>query len=206
MAPVSSSIQRIGCLWQRTRALHRFSALAAILVATALLAASTLQTHGSAAREASAATSHLTASQTLSPGLSPSELAQWNAETSTPQGRATIIAGFREVLGGRAKFGFGPLPAAQAGDTIQLTAYDRSSMQYGVSGNHFWFILTDYEVQEGLGWGLKAACVWALPLAGALICGTIITAVEGASYGTATNHGVWGAVYWAPPHIVIGRW
>jgi hypothetical protein len=209
MAPVSSSsssIERIGCLWQRTRALHRFFALAAILVAAAVLAASTLQAHGSATREASAATSRLTATQTLYPALSQSELAQWNTETSTPQGRATIVAGFRKVLGDHAKFGFGPLPAAHVGGTIQLAAFDRSSMQYGVSGNHFWFILTDNEVQDGLGWSLKAACFWALPLAGALICGTIITAVKGASYGTATNHGVWGAVYWAPPHIVIGRW
>ena len=36
--------------------------------------------------------------------------------------------------------------------------------------------------------------------------GSIITAIEGASYGTGRNHGVWGAVYWAPPHITIGRW
>lgn len=205
MTPAPST-RTIETLWQRTRTRHRTLILAAILAAVVALAASTLQIHGSTTHGAGATSTDLTTTSTLHPTLSQSELAQWNAETSTPQGRTAIIAGFRKVLGDQAKFGFGPLPATYASNTIQLTAFERDSMQYGVSGNHFWFILTDNDVQQGLGWGLKAACFWALPLAGALICGTIITAVEGASYGNATNHGVWGAVYWAPPHIVIGRW
>jgi hypothetical protein len=146
----------------------------------------------------------LAETRVIRPKLSSSQLAAWKKQVSTAQGRAAILDGLHSVFGNTVQFGVGSMPTAQP--TSGHAASVSPNAQIGVTSDHFWFIVTDYEVRQGVGTLLRAACFRVLPLVGAFICGSIITAVLGASYGTANNHGVWGAVYWWTPRIVIGRW
>ncbi len=175
--------------------------IASVIAALTIRLSGGLTTHHTAAPATAPVTTPVTTTQ---PQLSAAQLASWNAQVATPEGRTAIVDGFRKVFGDQAQIGFGDPPVGAMTTGVQQATFH--DMQAGISGNHFWFILTDYEVRQGFGWGLKASCFAALSLAGALICGSVITAIEGYSYGSANNHGVWGAVYWAPPHISAGRW
>ena len=127
------------------------------------------------------------------------QLKAWQQQVSTPQGRAAVIESVRTAFGGKAQAGFGEAPTFINGRPVTLSA------SVGANGSYFWFVVSDRDIRAGVGWGLRAACLRLLPLAGFFVCGAIVTAVEGASYGSGTNHGVWGKVYWWGG-IHIYRW
>jgi hypothetical protein len=136
---------------------------------------------------------------TVNISMSPQEAAAWKQQISTPAGQAEVVRELNQAFEGYATFGIGTDAATVNGNGVQLASF-------GITSTHFWFIVSDHDMIQGAGWGIRAACVRLLPIAGWLICGSIVQAVTGYVYGDYRNHGVWGEVYWWWPHIRFGTW
>ena len=58
---------------------------------------------------------------------------------------------------------------------------------------------------NGAIWGAVRACQTRLPGWLCTSAGNLL-ASWAQGWGGAANHGVWAAIYWAPPHVDGGRW
>lgn len=77
----------------------------------------------------------------------------------------------------------------------------------GRTGTHVWIIASYADIASRAIWSAVVACVAYNPelwdvceLAG----DRLSELAQG--WGRASNHGVWAAVYWWPPHYTVGRW
>jgi hypothetical protein len=77
----------------------------------------------------------------------------------------------------------------------------------GRTGDHVWIIMSYADIASGDIWAAAAACAAYAPdlidlceLAG----DRLSELAQG--WGWASNHGLWAAVYWWPPHYTYGRW
>jgi hypothetical protein len=136
--------------------------------------------------------------------LTPTELARWRRETATPAERAKLVAAFRKAFAGVAQV------STVAPDKASLVGQAKptiSNLAMGRTGDHFWIIASYADVADGAIWGAVAACGAYAPeffevcdLAGDVM------SEWAQGWGRASNHGVWTAIYWWPPHVTGGRW
>lgn len=131
--------------------------------------------------------------------LSKTELAEWRQQTATTAGRKRLEADFQRAFAGVATVGFGSRD--RTGGALG------PDLAVGVTGNHFWIIASYADIADGAIWSGVAACAAYAPEF-AEVCSTAgELLVEWASgWGRASNHGVWAAIYWWPPHVSGGRW
>lgn len=142
--------------------------------------------------------------------LSPAQQVAWLAQTATPEGRAQVVDLMRTAFAGVATVGTGPLtpPAAQSG--VHTAAYTttigvRPALATGITGDHFWVIVSYADVANGAIAVAERACEAKLP---GWLCSTAgdLLSSWASGWGWASNHGVWAAIYWLPPHVTGGRW
>jgi hypothetical protein len=134
--------------------------------------------------------------------LSRAELAQWRRETATPAGRAELVAELQKSFAGIARVSTGARP-----QTAASTGHARPDLAVGKTGNHVWIIASYADMADGAIWSGVAACAAYLPELFDFCeeIGDIMSSwAEG--WGRASNHGVWAAIYWLPPHWAGGRW
>jgi len=74
-------------------------------------------------------------------------------------------------------------------------------------GDHFWVIASYLDVVDGAINVGEFACEVRLPQFGWL-CSLAAQGLKtwARGWGSASNHGVWAAIYWWPPHWSGGRW
>ncbi|GAA2136425.1 hypothetical protein GCM10009760_15950 [Kitasatospora kazusensis] len=147
--------------------------------------------------------------------LTAAELAQWQQATATPEQRQQLVAGLQAAFAGVATVGSGPVPGAggSQGAGVVSASYTgtgqggqvEQALSTGVTGTHFWVIASYADIVHGaIGVAVKACYRWAP----GWLCNGVGSLLTGWAngWGAASNHGVWGAVYWAPPHLDGGRW
>jgi len=135
--------------------------------------------------------------------LTPAEYAQWRRDTATPAERAKVITSLQKAFAGVARISVGAAP--RPGGVLPRTI--SPALASGVTSNHFWIIASYADMADGAIWAGVVACQIYEPEIGYLCraAGTILAAwAQG--WGRASNHGVWAAIYWWPPHITGGRW
>jgi hypothetical protein len=143
--------------------------------------------------------------------LTPAELTAWQTQTASPAGRAAVVRLMREAFAGVATVGTGPrdLPGATINTGhIQTAAYAagiRPAVATGITGDHFWIIVSYADVVNGAIWGAVRACQTRLPGWLCTSAGNLL-ASWAQGWGAASNHGLWAEIYWAPPHVNAGRW
>jgi len=139
--------------------------------------------------------------------LSAAELSKWRQETATPAQRARLIATLREAFAGVARVGTGTMPTRAGYGNSMASGTDSPNLSFGRTGNHFWIIASYADVADGAIWSGVAACAASAPEF-AEVCETAgdLLSEWASGWGRATNHGVWAAIYWWPPHVTGGRW
>jgi len=183
------------------------SRLASALVLGATLLATVSQLTATAATAAplktqSASTTVATDRPTIHPAaphLSPTDLAQWQRLTATAAGRAYVVSTLRSAFAGTAVVG----PDSAAG--IHTDSGVHPDLATGITGDHFWIIVSYADVVSGAIWVGVAACATRLPGWLCTTAGNLLSSWA-SGWGSASNHGVWAAIYWLPPHVDGGRW
>jgi hypothetical protein len=152
--------------------------------------------------------------------LTSAELQQWHTQTATPFQREEIVEKVRAAFAGVAQVGVGPRPAdtgasgsvgtpgaAAAPASSSGTSIAREVLSYGVSGSDFWVVASYGDMARGAIWGADYACKYYYGVP-SWLCDTAANILSSWSqgWGSASNHGVWAAVYWWPPHVAGGRW
>jgi hypothetical protein len=127
------------------------------------------------------------------PHLSATELAQWQRLTATPAGRAYVVSTLQSAFARTASVG------------PDLAGRIHPDLATGITGDHFWIIVSYADVVSGALWAGVAACATRLP---GWLCSTAgnLLSSWASGWGSASNHGVWAAIYWLPPHVDGGRW
>jgi hypothetical protein len=133
--------------------------------------------------------------------MSAKDLAQWRHDVATPAGRDRVIAAIKAAFGNVAKVGTGAMPA-------ENSRYNSvPDVAVGVTGDHVWIIVSYADIVDGAIWSGVAACAAYIPEASDLCEEAGELLVDwGKGWGRASNHGVWAAIYWWPPHVTGGRW
>jgi hypothetical protein len=137
--------------------------------------------------------------------LTRAQAAAWQHATATVAGRERIVSAFRTAFSGTAEVGTGP----RIYQTAPITANRplRPDLAYGITGDHFWIIVSyadviDHAIDAGI-----SACRKRVPVI-RFVCtaaGNWLKS-QASGWGGASNHGVWAALYWLPPHFTGGRW
>jgi hypothetical protein len=187
--------------------------IAGPLVLVAIVAALLATAGGGTRRDASQAAPAQQSVQADAPltgelHLTAQEQADWNAATATPEQRAAIVANMQAAFAGVAQINVGtdPVPAPQPAAHQTSVGDMQLIVAYGMSWDHFWVTASYLDMARGAIWAAVGYCIyrgvpsWLCNGAGS----TLSSWAQG--WGSASNHGVWGAVYWAPPHITGGRW
>ncbi|MFL6125412.1 hypothetical protein [Actinophytocola sp.] len=143
--------------------------------------------------------------------LSNSERAQWQSKIATAAGRAQVVSDMQAAFAGVATVGTGQRPSTatreSAGEVrnVAYTASVRHDVAWGITADHFWIIVSYADVVSGAIWAAVRACQTRLPGWLCTNAGNLLVSwAQG--WGSASDHGVWAAVYWWPPHITGGRW
>jgi hypothetical protein len=139
--------------------------------------------------------------------VSAAELTAWQAQTATPAGRAHVVERMQAAFAGIATVGTDPQYFTQVtrsgGGTLPTTAVP--NLATGITGDHFWIIVSYADVANGLIAVAVRACQTRLPGWLCTAAGNLLSSwAQGG--GSASNHGVWAAIYWLPPHIDGGSW
>jgi hypothetical protein len=172
--------------------------LAAVLAPAASAAAAPAATHsaGTLARPSTGdpVRAGLSTLGTAVPQLNAQEQAEWRRLTARPEGRAQVVAEMQAAFQGLATVG-----AAQPSGSAH------TDLATGITGDHFWITASYADVVNGaIAVGVRA-CQTRLPGWLCSTAGTLLTNWA-SGWGSAANHGVWAAIYWAPPHVEGGRW
>jgi len=184
-------------------------ALLALLLATFVgvreLTTSSSPDHGSAAGPT---TSVASVDQVARPNLSPAQLRAWRRDTRTAADRARLVADLRRAFAGVGVVGTGPMPSHSSAPAGALnTAYEASEpdLAYGVTGDHVWVIVSYADVAHG---AVSVAVHYCDRYAPGWLCSSVGNQLDSwaSGWGAASNHGVWAAAYWWPPHFTGGRW
>ncbi|MEU4739141.1 hypothetical protein AB0G02_01595 [Actinosynnema sp. NPDC023658] len=130
------------------------------------------------------------------PELTPAEQRQWAGMVSTSEGRARVLTTLQESFGSAITIG---VPGAAADGEM------RTNLATGITGDHFWIIVSYADVVNGAVAAGVAACATRLPRPLCAAAGDLINKWA-AGWGNATNHGIWAEVYWWPPNVKVGRW
>ncbi|MEV7042699.1 hypothetical protein [Amycolatopsis sp. NPDC051061] len=78
-------------------------------------------------------------------------------------------------------------------------------MATGITGDRFWITASYADMANGAIWGAVRACQTRLPGWLCTSAGNLLSSwAQG--WGSASNHGLWAEIYWAPPHVNAGRW
>ncbi len=133
------------------------------------------------------------------PQLTATELADWQRLTATPAGRAYVVSTMRSALAGTATVGTDPTAGIHTGSGAH------TDLATGIAGDHFWIIVSYADVVSGAIWVGVRACATRLPGWLCTTAGNLLSSWA-AGWGSASNHGVWAAIYWLPPHVDGGRW
>lgn len=191
-----------------TRITSTISAAVALglMLLTAAPSASAKTTYPPAAHPAPA-TSTAADQPTNQINVSAAELAAWQAQTATPAGRAQVVERMQAAFAGIATVGTDPQYFTQAtrsgGGTLPTNAVP--NLATGITGDHFWIIMSYADIANGLITVAVRACQTRLPAWLCTAAGNLLSSwAQGG--GSASNHGVWAAIYWLPPHIDGGRW
>ena len=133
------------------------------------------------------------------PHLSATELAQWQRLTATPAGRAYVVYTLRSAFADTATVGSDPVAGAHLDSGVH------PDLATGITGDHFWIIVSYADVVNGALWAGVRACATRLP---GWLCSTAgnLLSSWASGWGSASDHGVWAAIYWLPPHVDGGRW
>ncbi|CRK59284.1 hypothetical protein [Alloactinosynnema sp. L-07] len=144
--------------------------------------------------------------------LSPAEAAEWQQRTATPEGRERVLSDLSLAFSGVASIGTTQPVSAQdqLAPTIERMAHStglpiRPVWATGMAGDHFWITASYADVASGAISGAVWACKRRLP---GWLCDTAGRLLKewAKGWGSASNHGVWAAVYWWPPRVTGGRW
>ncbi|MER5637484.1 hypothetical protein ABT095_11065 [Kitasatospora sp. NPDC002227] len=143
-------------------------------------------------------------------GLTTAELADWQQRTATPAGRAQVISDLQDAFSGIATVGTGPMPASGPASGVTSATYTDGgrivqAFSSGFDRDHFWIIASYGDIAHGAINAAVAACATRLPGWLCASAGGLLSSWAN-GWGYATNHGVWAAVYWNPPHVTGGRW
>jgi cytochrome bd-type quinol oxidase subunit 1 len=133
----------------------------------------------------------------------PAEVALFQSATNTPEKRAHLVAELQGAFAGVAEVHAGDVsPGLSATDASIQTV-----LSYGANWDHVWMTASYADMARGAIWGAVAYCKYRVPSLSWLcqrIGDTLSSWARG--YPAISNHGVWGAVYWAPVKITGGRW
>jgi hypothetical protein len=137
--------------------------------------------------------------------LTAAEAAAWRRDTATAAGRERILSALQSAFGPSAVVGAGPAVSRQV-PTRGATLVS-PDLSYGITGDHFWVIASYLDIVDGAIDVGVAACRSRLPEV-AWVCNVAGSALKSwaRGWGSASNHGVWAAIYWWPPHWTGGRW
>jgi len=167
---------------------------AAVLSSAAQAQAAAHGAHAAGAHRVSGAI-HMTAAQA----------AAWRHDTATRAGRERIVSAFRTAFGDVAEAS----PGQRTYQAGRMTANGpvRPALSYGITFDHFWIIASYSDAARGLIDVGVAACKRAVPEIG-FVCSAAGNWLKSlaAGWGAVSNHGVWAALYWLPPHFTGGRW
>jgi hypothetical protein len=133
------------------------------------------------------------------PRLTLGELTAWQARIATPAGRAEVIADLGHAFSGVATVRTG---AIQAHHQIGRPVAELAS---GLEWDHFWVIASYADAVNGALWAAVRACQLRLPSWLCVNAGNLLSSWA-SGWAPVSNHGVWAAIYWLPPHITGGRW
>jgi len=137
--------------------------------------------------------------------LTAAEEAVWRRETATAAGRERVLSALQSAFGSSA------VVAARPGVSRQVPSRGATlvspDLSYGVTSDHFWVIASYLDVVDGAINVGEFACEVRLPQFGWL-CSLAAQGLKAwaRGWGSASNHGVWAAIYWWPPHWSGGRW
>jgi hypothetical protein len=202
-----SSIKR-----QTLREIGRTAAAMAVALAAAIAVAGGLAGTSSLARAATIPSHQVTrvapthiSSHALT--LTPAELSQWRQETATPAQRARLVATLRDAFAGVARVGTGTMPTRAGHGSSTASGTDSPELSFGRTGDHFWIIASYADVADGALRSGVLACAASAPEF-ADVCETAgeLLSEWASGWGRASDHGVWAAIYWWPPHVTGGRW
>lgn len=134
--------------------------------------------------------------------VTPEELAAWAEATATPEQRAEIVADLQAAFAGVAQVGTGTRRAAAQESSIGEMEL---ILAYGVNSTH-WITASYADMSRGAIWVAVRACIArGIP---SRLCNTAGNQLSNwaQGWGAASNHGVWAAIYWAPPCLTGDRW
>ncbi|MEU7526008.1 hypothetical protein AB0A74_09760 [Saccharothrix sp. NPDC042600] len=171
----------------------------ALLAPAAQLAVATPATANvSQAAQGAAVSTRETGNAHIPLRLTASERQEWTALVSTEEGRLHVLTQLQDAFGGALTVGTSPGTPNKGGD---LTA----NLSTGITGDHFWIIVSYADVVNGAVAAGVAACATRLP---GWLCSAAGNLIKqwAAGWGNASNHGIWAEIYWMPPQIKVGRW
>jgi hypothetical protein len=125
--------------------------------------------------------------------------------TSAPAKKALFLKNLQRAFGGIATVGYVPATSANAvGAAHSASKTAHPFFAGGWDRDHFWISLSYADAANGAIDGAYALCTRYLP---GMICGPISSVLRRlvAGQGSASNHGVWGAVY-LYGRVTGGRW
>ncbi|WP_328686075.1 hypothetical protein [Streptomyces sp. NBC_00343] len=140
--------------------------------------------------------------------LTPAESAEWERLTATPESRTHLISEVQEAFAGVATVRT-DMPEQNTDTVVSSTSTGKGhvvqALATGVTGDHFWIIASYSDVARGLIAGAVRACSLKVPAWLCTNAGNLLTSWS-RGWGSASNHGIWAAVYWRPAHVTGGRW
>ena len=191
-----------------SRLMRQISLLSTVVLASVLsiVGTSAVLNTQSTASNATSTQAHSKGNPTSGPiTLTSSELAQWQAMTATPFERAKVVADLQQSFAGVANVGAGNEPTMASASSATGTTDARLVMAYGITSDHFWITASYSDMARGAIWGAVAACSTRLPGWLCSAAGSLLSSWA-SGWGSASNHGVWAAIYWNPAHVSGGRW
>ena len=191
-----------------SRLRRQITLLSAVVLASVLssIGTSMVLNTQSTTSNATNAEAHSTGNPTSGPiTLTSSELADWQAMTATPFGRAKVVADLQQAFAGVATVGAGSEPTMAATNSATGTTNANLVMAYGITADHFWITASYSDMARGAILGAQTACSKRLP---GWLCSSANNALSSwaRGWGSASNHGVWASIYWNPAHLTGGRW
>ncbi|MDQ1307608.1 MAG: hypothetical protein QG671_3441 [Actinomycetota bacterium] len=127
--------------------------------------------------------------------LAPAQKAELLRLTSTPAKKALFLKNLQLAFGGIATVGYTPGTSTNSvGTAHSASKTAHPFLAAGWDRDHFWITMSYADAANGAINGAYRLCTRYLP---GFICGPISGVLRGlvAGQGSASNHGVWGAVY-----------
>jgi hypothetical protein len=135
--------------------------------------------------------------------VTPEELAAWEVSIATPAQQAQIVADMQESFAGIATVKLGTEPHLTRPSSVGALEL---ILAFGANATHFWITASYADMARGAIWVAVRACIGrGIP---AWLCNAAGNQLSrwAQGWGSAANHGLWAAIYWAPPHFNGGRW